>query len=134
MNIFERAARAKLRFPSPAGDLTVEQLFDIPLSARTGKLDLDSLARATYMELQQIGELSFVDERPDPRKTELELRFEIIKHVIDAKKADKAAAEKAAETRELRNRLLDAKAAKQEQRLSELSEEDIDKQLAALGD
>jgi hypothetical protein len=134
MNIFERAARAKLRFPSPAGDLTTEQLFDLPPTSRNERqVDLETLARSAYMALRDIGEISFVDERPDPRKAELELRLEIVKHVIESKKAEKAAAEKAAETRELRRKLLDAKAAKQEQRLSELSEEDIDKQLATLG-
>ena len=36
MNIFEYATRAKLRFASSRGDLTVEQLWDVPLRSTDG--------------------------------------------------------------------------------------------------
>ena len=42
MNLFEIASRKKLRIPTTKGDLTVEQLWDLPLKS-TG-LSLDKIA------------------------------------------------------------------------------------------
>lgn len=134
MNIFERATRAGLRFPSTVGDLTTEQLWQLPLKTRSNKPDLDSTARVIYQELKGIDETSFVDDRPDPRRDELELMLEIIKHVIESKKADAARAEKAAETAERKRKLLDALASKDDQALAGMSREEIEAEIAKLGE
>lgn len=136
MNMFERAARAKLRFASSVGDLTTEQLWDLPLTAKGEKPDLDKITREVHRELKDRDEVSFVDEKPDARKIELELRFEILKHVIEAKKAkkaEKAAAEKRAENAVRRQKLLEALSAKDAAAIGAMSEEDIKRELAALG-
>ena len=60
MDIFEKAAREKLRFDSPIGDLTTEQLWDLPLtSANIQRPSLDFMARAVSRELRDFGEESF---------------------------------------------------------------------------
>ncbi len=137
MDIFERAARTKLRFPSnlaPIGELTVEQLWDLPLTGKAGRIDLDTLARATFGELKGIEEASFVDTKPNPNKVLLELRLDILKHVIKAKQDAAVAAEKAAATRAYKEKLLHAKSSKEEQKLANMSEAEIDAELAKLSD
>lgn len=132
MNIFERATRAKLRFSTKVGELATEHLFDLPLTSRT-KENLDRLARQVHSELKDMDEVSFVDTRPDPLKTELELKLEILKHIIESKLKDREAAEKAAETAERKRLLTEALVNKQGEAVNQMSEEDIKKELAALG-
>lgn len=138
MNIFERAARARLRFTAPAGtvpagELTVEHLFDLPLTATGSRLSLDRLGQAVRRDLREFGEESLVDLKTDPRKTELELKFELIKHVIASKQADLVAAATRAANMAERQQLLEIKARKQAGKLEEMSEEAIEKRLAELG-
>ena len=45
MNIFEYAARSKIRFQSTKGELTVEQLWDVPLRSRDD-FNLNAVAKA----------------------------------------------------------------------------------------
>jgi hypothetical protein len=132
MNIFERASRAKLRFSSSVGELTTENLWDLPLTAKGDRPNLDTLARAVHSELKDLDEVSFVNVKPDPRKSDLELRLEILKHVIEAKMTAKAAAEKAAENAERKRKLLAALDAKQEQELVGMSKDQIEAEIAKL--
>lgn len=132
MNMFERAARAKLRFASSVGDLTAEQMWDLPLTAKGERPDLDKLARAVNTELKSLEEGSFVNLSPDPRKTDLELKLDILKHVIASKLADKATAEKAAENAERKRKLLHALASKEEAELSGMSKDQIEAEIAKL--
>lgn len=134
MNIFEIATRKKFRFASSKGDLTVEQLWDLPLISTKSGADLDTIARAVNIELKSVTEESFVQVRPDPRKTELEQKLELVKHVIGVKLADQERIKATAERAEKRRKLLDALAAKDDQALASASREDILKQLAELDD
>ena len=134
MNIFERAARCKLRFESTVGELSTEQLWDLPLTAKGDRVDLDKLARAVHTELKGLDEVSFVDDsKTNPRKISLELRLDILKHIIESKKASKLAAEKAVETSKQKDRLLAALASKDDQKLASMTTEEIQAELAKLG-
>ncbi len=132
MNIFERASRDKLRFASSVGDLTTEQLWDLPLTAKENKVDLDKMARGVNRELRSLEEGSFVTLKPDPRKIEMELKLDILKHVIESKIAAKAAAEKAMETAERKRKLLAALSSKEEAQLAGMSKEEIEREIAKL--
>jgi hypothetical protein len=129
MNIFERAARAKLRFRASGSVLAVEDLFDLPLSATGSRLSLDRIARDTHSQLKTFDEVSFVDTKPNPEKVTLDLQMDIIKHVIESKKLDFAAAAARVEKMELRKKLAEKLAQKRDQKLDQMSEEDILKQL-----
>lgn len=133
MNIFEHASRIKLRFESGVGLLTAEQVWDLPLIATGNKANLDAMARAASKELRDLGEESFVELKPDPRKAVAELKLDIIKHVIAVKLAEKSAREKAAETLEQKRKLLAALDSKQTEKLSNMSEEQIRAEIAKLG-
>ncbi len=132
MDIFERASRAKLRFASSVGDLTTEQMWDLPLTAKGDRPNLDSLARGVFSELKSLEEGSFVTLTPDPRKVTMELALDILKHVIAAKLEAKAASEKAAENAERKRKLLSALASKEEAELVGMSKDQIEAEIAKL--
>ena len=132
MDIFEKASRARLRFASPVGELTTEQLWDLPLTSRGDRPNLDFMARGVFSELKSLEEGSFVTLTPDPRKTHMELQLDILKHVIAAKLEAKADAEKAAENAERKRKLLHALASKEEVELTGMTKEEIEAEIAKL--
>ena len=131
-DIYKFAARRGLRFPSKRGELTTEQLFELPLKSQTG-FDLDSVARTINAQLKGVSEESFVEDiSSDPRKQALSVSLAIVKDVIATKQAEnRATVEKTQRTAE-RKKILDAIAAKKDQQLTAASLEDLEKQLAAL--
>jgi hypothetical protein len=132
MDMFEKATRNKLRFESSIGNLTVEQIWDLPLTSKNDRPNLDGLARAVNLELKNLDEVSFVETKPNPRKTELELRLDILKHIIAFKLAERSAAEKAAENAERKRRLMAALSAKEDAALAGMSKEEIEAEIAKL--
>lgn len=90
MNIFELASRQKLRFPSTRGDLTVEQLWDLPLQSKS-QFDLDSIAKSVNHDLKGRAEESFVSTSTDPMRGRLETMLEVLKHVIQVKQEENTA-------------------------------------------
>ena len=60
-DVYKFAAQNQLRFESIRGDLTVEQLFQLPLRSKGG-FDLDSVAKAVNAELRGASEESFVED------------------------------------------------------------------------
>jgi hypothetical protein len=131
MNIFEYATRNKLRFASVRGELTVEQLWDVPLRS-SDDFNLNAIAKTANRALKDISEESFVDTSKTPTHTKRELTLEIIKHVIEVKLGEEAAAKKRAENKIERERLLEILAEKQAGKLSELPEKELQKRIAAL--
>lgn len=131
-DIFKYAAQHKLRFPSARGDLTVEQLFQLPLKSQTG-FDLDTVARTINGELKGVSEESFVeDTSADPRKQALTVSLDIVKDVIATKQAEnRAALDKTRKSAE-RKKLLDVIAAKKDEKLSQSSLDELEKKLAEL--
>lgn len=133
MNLFEIATRKKYRFPSVVGDLTVEQVWDLPLLARrAGQADLDSVARGIYADLKSVEDGSFVKMTPDPRKAELDVKLEVVKHIIAVKQAEVERATKAAERAEKRRRLVDALGTAEQRKLESKSSEELLAELAKL--
>lgn len=126
MNIFERASRKALRFSSVKGDLTTEQLWQLNLNA------LDTVARRVNTELKSISEESFIATKPDPRKPDLELRLDILKHIIASKLADEEAAKTRAEKAAKKDLLLKALASKQNEAVANMSEAEIRAEIEAL--
>jgi len=135
-DLFEIAARKKLRFPSALGALTVEQLWDLPLVVKSGHrgpaADLNSVAIAINSELKSISSESFVEVKPNPRLGELQTGLEIVKRIIAVKQEEAKAAKDAAERAEKRRKLLEALGDKEDEAIKSLSREDILKQLAEI--
>lgn len=129
MNLFEIASRKKLRIPTIKGDLTVEQLWDLPLKS-TG-LSLDKIAIDLNKQLENTS-ISFVDEVKDTKSTNTKVLFDIVLYIISVRKAEvKAQEEKLAKQSQLKF-LEELQAKKRLANLESLSEEEIAKQIAEL--
>lgn len=126
MNIFETAARKKLRFASSRGELTAEQLFDLSL------VELDIIGRPIVADIKGAATESLIPTKPNPLLPDLEIKLEIVKHVIAAKVAERDAAVKAQEKATKRRKILAAIAAKDEQAFTSASRDELEKQLAEL--
>lgn len=131
MNIFEQASRQKVRFTSIKGELTTEHLWDLPLTSKTG-FDLDCVAKATNRELAAVSEDSFVSVKVNPAKPVLELKLEVVKHIIAVRMQDADAAAKAKANSAERQRLLEALDQKRDQELLNLTPEQIQARLKEL--
>lgn len=132
MNIFEQAVKQKLRFNSSIGALSVEQLWDLPLTATGYKDSLDTIAIATKKALNDQGEESFVTNKPSALKGVLELQLDILKHIIAAKIKTRDEAEKRAGNAKERERLLEVLAQKRDESVKGLSEAEILKRIEEL--
>lgn len=131
LNIFEQASRDKTRIATNRGAVAVESLWDMPLTSKNG-FDLATVGEAVIAELEGLGRRTLVKTKPNPRIAELELQLALIKHVIDFKEAEKAAAAARAERAVEREKLLGLLAKKQDAALEGLSEAEIKAKLQAL--
>jgi hypothetical protein len=131
MNIFERALRARLRFDTPAGQVTTEHLWELPLT-RGDKLSLDNVAKTVNSQLKSITEESFVSTVENTAVSELQLKMEIVKYVIASKIAAEASVTKAAETRARKQMLLAALGKKQQDELSGMTSAELEAEIAKL--
>lgn len=130
-SMFEYAVRNKLRFQSTRGELSVEQLWDVPLRSRDD-FNLDQVAKTANKAFKAITEESFVEQAKTAEHTRREMALDVVKHVIQTKLDEEAAAAKRAENRVEKQKLLDILAEKQAGKLSELSERELQKRIAAL--
>lgn len=127
MSLFEQATRSKLRFYTAKGPLNVEDLWDLPLISKSGaQVNLDDLARAAYKEMEESACQSFVQK--STKISEIaKLRFDIIKHIIDVKLADRDAASERAEKAAKKQRILELIATKEDESLAGKSLEELQK-------
>jgi hypothetical protein len=133
MNIFEQASRKALRFDSPRGDLTVEQLWSLPLSSDVqGKLSLDLLGRQIMHKLATTTAATFLESAPSPDRALDELRLDILKHIRDVKQTENKAARDLVVKRAEKERLLEILEQKKNGQLAELSIEELESRVAAI--
>lgn len=132
MDMFESAARLKLRFETPQGHMGVEDLFDLPLTSKTNRANLDDLARSLYQQIKQNeNTVSFVTPAQKTDETDT-LRFDIVKHVIAIRVAERDAATEARARADRKQKVLEIIARKQDQALESSSLEDLQKLLDSL--
>jgi len=130
-NLFLQATREKFRFESPKGDLSVEQLWDLPLTSRTG-FDLDTVAKTVNADLKASNEESFVNVNNNPAVSRLQAKLEVVKAIIEVKLAQAEATKKRAEKAVERQRLMEVLHSKKDQELQGLSVEEIERRLSLL--
>lgn len=134
VNIFEQAFRCKLRFDTPKGAITVEDLWDLSLTSTTGKANLDDIARDLHRQLKNGDDVSFVHKERKSDET-VQLKFDIVKYVIDVKLAEADEASKArvnAEKKRHVGQLLALIANKENQQLADMPLEDLRKMVESL--
>lgn len=132
MNLFEYATRNRLRFASTKGLLNTEDLWMLPLQSKAS-FDLDTVAKTVNAELKANTEDSFVATTPNPAKAELQIKLDLVKHIIAVKLAENEQARTAAARKAERDRLLDALAGKKDEELKGLTVDELQARIAALG-
>lgn len=125
--LFIAASRKKFRFETSKGLLSTEDLWDLNLNS------LDTIAVALDEKIQKLGRKSFVAKRAASTST-LNDQLEVVKFVIETKIAEdeqkKVKADKESQKAFL-NTLLEKKKTEQ---MEGLSVEEIQKQIASLGE
>lgn len=123
VNIFEQASRQKLRFNTDIGELSAEQLWDLPLSTpRTGKVTLDVIAVDLKKQLSGAEE-SFVNN--PKRDAVLQLKFDIAKYIIDTRVQENEAKTAEAQRNTQRKKIDDIIALKEDDKLKGMSIEEL---------
>jgi hypothetical protein len=131
MNLFEQASRLSIRFTTPKGFLMVEDLWDLPLTSTTGAANLDSIAKGLNKQLKEADTESFV-VKAKALDTILQLKFDIVKHIIEVRLEENETAKTAKDKKEKKQKLLSLIAQKQDEKLLGLSLEDLQKEVESL--
>ena len=125
MSIFEKASRLQLRFASTKGSLSVEDLWGLSLES------LDTLAKAVNKQIKAEEEDSFIGKKSSANST-LDLKLDILKRVIEVKLIERdAQVDRAAKNAKL-SQLKELALHKANEKLSSLSEEEINKMIKEL--
>jgi len=127
-SMFEKASRLKVRFDTPKGNITVEDLWDLPLSHKQHRFDLDTLAKTIYREVKDSEEGSFVKAQSKANEL-LNLKFNLVKHVIAVKLEEERQARAEVADRQRKEQIKEIIAKKKNQELEQMSIEDLEKQL-----
>ena len=131
MSNFEKALRLKLRFDSPSGLLVVEDLWDLPLTSTKGRANLDDIARGLNKKLKSGDDVSYVVKERKSDET-VQLAFDLVKHVIDVRLAENAAALLEKERAEKKQKIMSIIASKQDESLHSMSLDDLKKLMSEL--
>ena len=123
INLFETASRQKLRFKANNGQVSVEDLWDLPLT------QLDAMAKELRRQTRDTEE-SFI-ENVKVDKT-LETRFEIVKHVIRVRMEERQAKQDAKDRDARRKVLLEQIENRQQAELASKPLAELQAELAAL--
>ena len=123
-NMFEAAVRNKIRFPYK-GLISVEDLWDLSLTG------LDYVFKTLNSQVKQAKEESLLSIKSKSDE-KLELQIEIVKYIVSVKLADQDAREKAAAKKELKQKILQIKADRQDKALTEASDDELQKMLDEL--
>ena len=123
--MFKKAAKLKLRFQTNKGLLSVEDLFDLKLK------DLDNIAIKLDEELAKSPRKSFISEVA-PENTLLQLKFDIVKDIITDKLKEAQDKEAYKANKAKKERLEELLAKKQDAKFENMSEEELQAELAKL--
>lgn len=123
-NIFEVATRQKYRFPYK-GNISVEDIWDLPVTA------LDSIFKVLNAKAKQAQEESLLESKTKEDE-ETEIKIQIVRHIVGVKQAEELERKKAKENKEMKQRLLEIKASREDKRLEGLSDADLDKMISEL--
>ena len=123
-NLFEIATRNNYQFPF-RGMINVIDLWDLPLT------DLDSVFKTLNAEIKRSEEESLLNTK-STEDEEISNKIDIVKYIVSVKLAEKKAREDDKKNAEMRQRLLEIKAKREDAALENLSDEELDKARAEL--
>lgn len=129
-DLFEKASKQKLRFNTARGSITTEDVWDLPLRSEKN-FSLDILAISVNKALKESSEESFVEAKTTVN-AELQLKLDIIKHIIKVKLADQATRFDRIHKKRQKDQILALIADKENDELRGKSKEDLLKMVADL--
>ena len=124
--LFINATRANYQFPF-RGMINVIDLWDLSLT------NLDSVFKTLNAEVKKSEEESLLNTK-SKEDEEISNKIEIVKYIVSVKLDEKKKREDAKKNAEMRQRLLEIKAKRQDAALENMSDEDLDKALAELSE
>lgn len=128
MDLFTKASRMKLRFSTPAGLMSTEDLWDLPL--QKGKVNLDALAVGISNEMASTS-TSFVNKTAQKNET-LDMKLQIILHIIQTRMEEAEQNEKREVKAQEKARILEIIARKEDASLEGKSLDELKGLLANL--
>lgn len=126
MDKFMKGTKLKVRFKEIGGNLSIEDLWTL------GYDDLDRLAKAYDKQIKESSQESFVKKTTKVNPL-VQLKFDIVKGVIDARLAADERAEKLADRKKNNARIMELISNKQDKALEEKSLEEL-QALLVVGD
>lgn len=124
--LFINATRNNYQFPF-RGMINVIDLWDLSLT------NLDSVFKTLNAEVKKSEEESLLNTK-SKEDEEISNKIEIVKYIVSVKLDEKKKRENAKKNAEMRQRLLEIKAKRQDAVLENMSDEDLDKALAELSE
>ena len=124
--LFINATRNNYQFPF-RGMINVIDLWDLSLT------NLDSVFKTLNAEAKKSEEESLLNTK-SKEDEEISNKIEIVKYIVGVKLEEKQKREDAKKNAEMRQRLLEIKAKRQDAALENMSDEDLDKALAELSE
>jgi len=122
----------QLRFDSPQGRLSVEDLWDLPLTSnRANQANLNNIAKGISRQLKDESEEDFVNPKSKANET-MQLALDLVKHVISTKQAEAEASRLLNERKDKKAKLLELIAKKQDQALEGKPLEELQAMVASL--
>lgn len=116
---YKEASRLGLLIPTSKGNLTITQLWQLPLS------ELDTLAVTLEAVCENTKSKSFLDKRKKEDKTS-KLMFDIVLDILQTKVEEKEAATDARETKEYNQKILAIIKEKQDEKFRGKSVEELE--------
>lgn len=124
--MFEKASRIKLRFETTKGLLSVEDLWELPLTSTSSKVNLDEIARGLHQKVTTQTDISFVNPTAkSPAAEKDQLSLDIVKHIIQVRLAENEAAAKARANAEQKKKILEILDQKDTESLKGKSEDEL---------
>lgn len=123
--MYQKASRLKLRFQTPAGVLSTEQLWDLNLKslAETVRICKEAITKSDD------DELSFLEEESVTTDLTAKLRFDIVKDIFVTRKAELAEIKNAHERKAFEQKIMGIIKAKEDENLQNLSVDELRKML-----
>lgn len=125
MSKFETATRRKLRFQTTRGNLTVEDLWDVPLTV------LDEAYKGLSRQIREAEDDSLLAKR-DSGAEEATIKRDLVKHVVEVRQAEATEKRNREARRAQAARVRELIAQKQDEALSGKSTEELAALLAEL--
>lgn len=117
--MFEKATRQKVRF-NFRGQISAEDLWDLKLT------DLDSIYKALSKQKRETEGESLLDVKTAENK-EIELKMDIVKHIVAIKVGEENARKDLAEKKKYKNKIGEILQEKEDEKLKSMSVDDLKK-------